>query len=257
MNVHAETHYGSGAVATRKWLRNTARKTRRLRALIGTFICVYSVFLCALTAGQWLPLGALTTCLGIASGTLTLIVSIANLSALWRNRIVATVLTTDDAVNIANIGAVASLARFPQPHSIRSRVASIVKQLIPMLTAPVLLDMSPGDRRGLYEYMVCAEPTICQAILSACEQAQDTLALPFVRRLVKRLRSRGGSDVLAQATRCLESLETHRIEPQSQYLLRATAQRTVNELLRPAAESEVAPEELLRASSGNDPTPAK
>jgi len=126
-----------------------------------------------------------------------------------------------------------------------------------MLTPPILLDMSREDRRGLYEHMVSAELTTCQAILSACEQAHDTLALPSVQKLVRRLRSRGGSDILAQAIRCLESLETHRIEPQSQYLLRAAAQCTVNDLLRPAAESAAAPEELLRASSGNASAPPK
>jgi hypothetical protein len=253
LNITKKTHCSPANQATRKWLQQTARNARQQRVLTGTLIGVYSAFLCAFIALNWVPLIALTNCLAIASLALMVTMTPIFLSALWRNHHMAAVLTQIDAENnVANIGAVASVARYPLPRSNRSRATAIVTQSAHRLTAPVLLDMSVADRQGLYEFMVSAEPTTCQAILAVCEQTRDTVALPSVDRLVRRYRNKGDKDILAQAIRCRETLETQRAVHQDDGLLRATTRCADNDLLRPRVDNESAPEELLRADPGTD-----
>jgi hypothetical protein len=115
--------------------------------------------------------------------------------------------------------------------------------------------LSADDRRNLYEFMIFAAPTTCQAILAVCEKAQDTLALPFVQRLVRRYRKKGGSNILTQAIHCYEVLTTSYRASQDQFLLRAATGNRDNELLKPAADDKIAPQELLKSSSGKETDP--
>ena len=257
MNIQRKTNKSEGALVTQRWLRHTARNARLLNGLIKTFTPIYLVFLITAIASYWVPLTLLLTCLGIVLCPLFLTSSIVGISMAWRSYHVKAILPVIHANNnVDNIGAVASIARFPLPHSYRLLVAAIVEQSLPMLTVPVLRNLSIGDRQSLYEFMVSADPTICQAILSVCEQAHDALALPFVYRVIRRYRSRHESDVLAQAIHCLEILKTYGMENQSHSLLRAANRSTDTKLLRPVVDNESASEELLRSSSGNSPAPS-
>jgi len=251
MKTQGKMPDSSDATRRRTWLRRAARNARRLTVLHKTFCGIHAAFVVTVLASYWLPLTPLVTCLGIVVVLFMLWMIPVMFTWMWRNHSMTKVLTTIDAEeSVANISAVASLGRSLLSRSNRPQVAAIMDQSLSLLTAPRLLGMSVEDRRALYEFMVYAKPTTCRAILSICEQAQDILALPFVRRLIRRYRSGRDAEVLAQALQCLESLYPEKSANQKLSLLRASMQPTGTELLRPIVDNAHASEELLRAGVG-------
>lgn len=206
--------------------------------------------------GYWLPVAPLLTFLEIVLIPIALTMFILTLLCLRHNLHIPAMLTIiKEENNAANIGAVASIARYDRHRSLQLQVATIIEQSVGALTVPLLLDMCISDRLGLYEFMIYASPITCVGILSVCEQAQDPLALPFVRRLIRRYRSKNVPEVLAQAIHCLAYLEAHSLQTQSQTLLRASTPCTKEELLRSASHKEPASEELLRTTLYTDIEP--
>lgn len=251
MKNKGKTPDRSDSIRKRTWLRRTARSARRLTSLTKIFVGIYAPFVVTVIASYWLPLNPLATCLGIVVFLFIFWMLPSMFLWMWCLRSMTNMLTTIGAEeSVANIGAVASLGRALLPRSNRSQVAAIMDQSLALLTAPLLLDMSVEDRRNIYEFMIYSKPTTCQTILSLCEQAQDILALPFLRRLIRRYRDGRDADVLAQAFHCLEILNPKEMANPNHLLLRASTQPTGAELLRPIVDHASASEELLRAITG-------
>ena len=240
----------------RRWLGKLATHSRRIRIVARTFIAVYGAFLLASVASRWYPLNHLVAFLGIALCPLIIASSLMMVGWIWRTRHLCVEL---EAVGTnsgpANAGAVAVATRFPFPRAVRRLATSMVDQSITSLTAPTLLDMSVLDRNALYEFAVGSTPETCRAVLRLCEQAGDIVAIPYVRRIVRRYRNKKGEDISALAYHCLEILMAQSAQNQNATLLRPSESCQGTELLRSGHHTEETPAELLRSSQASKPDP--